>query len=218
MKKFVFAAAALAAAAPALAQPAPADTAFSGPYVGAQLGWQQDKQTLRLDTGNLESFGRQTSHGFRYGGQLGYDFRLSPNFVAGVEVAASGRTGSTDLDNGDFEGAGRTRLSTGRTFDVTGRLGYLVGPSSLVYARGGYSNTQFRLSDGVDRVTEDRDGYTVGVGYEQYLSRRVSARVEYNYGNYGKDNLPFLADSLGADRARLEYERHAVTAGVNFRF
>lgn len=214
MKTFVLAAAALAAAAPALAQTAPADTLFSGPYVGAQLGWQQDRQTLRLDTGDLESFGRQTSDGFRYGGQVGYDLRLSPNFVAGLEVAASGRTGDTDLDNGAY----RTRLSTGRSFDVTGRLGYRVGAAGLVYARGGYSNAQFRLSDGVDRISEDRDGYTVGAGYEQYLTRNVSARVEYNYGNYGKDELPFVADSLGADRARLEYERHAVTAGVNFRF
>ena len=213
MYKFVFLGLAIAAAAPALAQdagPAP----FTGPYVGAQLGWQQDRQTLRLSTGGLDTSGRQTSDGFRYGGQIGYDVGLSPSWVLGVEAAASGRTGSTNLD----DGANRARLSIGRSFDVTGRLGYRVGDRSLVYARGGYSNTQFRLDDGVSRVSEDRDGYTVGAGYEQYLTRRVSARVEYNYGNYGKDRLPFLADALGADSARLNYERHAVTAGVNFRF
>lgn len=202
-------AAAALAAGPALAQDTP--DSFSGPYVGVQLGWQQDVQTLRTTTGTVQTSDSLKSDGFNYGGQLGYDLRLAPKVVAGGEFAVTGRTGSDDLGGG-------TRLGIGRTFNVTARLGYLLSPADLLYVRGGYSNTLFDIRDGGVRISETRDGYTVGAGVEHQLTRRVSARLEYNYSNYGRDDLPFLADALGTDRASINYRRHAVTAGINYRF
>jgi len=53
----------------------------------------------------------------------------------------------------------------------------------------------------------------VGAGYEQMLGKNVSARIEYNYSDYGNDQL------VGAGGpATLNYHRHAVMTGVNFRF
>ena len=212
MFKSVFALAALAVAAPVLAQGTP--EAFNGAFVGIQGGWQQDRQTLRVTDNGIESKSSNSNDGFAYGGQIGYDFRLSPQSVLGVEVGLTGRTGTGTLDNG----ANSVELSQGRTVTATARLGYLVDPQGLLYVRGGYANTQYRVDDGFSRVSETRDGYTVGAGYERMLARNVSARVEYNYSDFGKDNLPFVAAGLGADNAELKYRRHAVTAGVNFRF
>ncbi len=207
--KSALAVAALTAALPALAQDAPGN--FNGPYVGVQLGWQQDRQTLRTTSSGLESRASQTGDGFAYGGQLGYDIRLAPHYVVGGEFAVSGRTGSDDIGGG-------ARLSVGRTFNVTGRLGYLITPGDLLYVRGGYSNTLFDIRDAGTRLSETRDGFTVGGGIEHQLTRRVSARLEYNYSDYGRDNLPGLANALGTDSASLKYRRHAVTAGINYRF
>lgn len=209
MFKPIFAAVVALAAVPALAQDAPAT--FNGPYVGVQGGWQQDRQTLRVTDGGLESTATNKKNGFAYGAQLGYDFRLSPSTVLGAEVAATGRTGEGELD-------GDLRLKQGRTFSATARLGFLADPESLIYVRGGYANAQYKIEDGASRISEDRDGFTVGAGYERYLARNVSARVEYNYSDFGRDNLPFVAAGLDADRAELKYRRHAVTGGVNFRF
>ncbi len=212
MKTLLVLAAALAAATPTLAQDMAGDrNTFNGPFVGAQLGWQQDRQTLVLQQLGGTSRSALKSDGFAYGGQLGYDFRVSPNFVAGVELAATGRTGGADLD-------AVTRLTTGRTLTATGRLGYLLDQDGLLYARGGYANTQFRVNNLGGRVSEDRGGWTVGAGYERYIMRNVSARLEYNYADFGSDDLPFVATALGGSRADLDYRRHAVTAGVNFRF
>jgi outer membrane immunogenic protein len=54
----------------------------------------------------------------------------------------------------------------------------------------------------------------VGAGYEQMLGKNVSARIEYAYSDYGNDSLP----GIGGGGASLNYHRHAVMTGVNFRF
>ncbi|WP_156874420.1 outer membrane protein [Sandarakinorhabdus limnophila] len=45
------------------------------------------------------------------------------------------------------------------------------------------------------------------------LGKNVSARIEYNYSDYGNDTLPGIGGG-----ASLNYHRHAVMTGVNFRF
>jgi outer membrane immunogenic protein len=194
-------AAALAAAiaGPAAAQDAPN---FNGAFVGVQLGWQQDRQSLDLGTVPPTTI-RARGDGFAYGGQIGYDVNLG-SAVLGVEASLTGRTGINRFPTFDLE--------AGRTINLTGRAGYLITPDSLLYARGGYSNARFTIANPAG-PSENRDGWTVGAGYEHVLGRNVSARVEYNYGDYGDDLLPGVGGG-----SRLNYHRHAVMTGVNFRF
>lgn len=186
-------------AAPAFAQPA---EPFNGAYVGVQGGWQQDRQTLEI--GNARA--TQSKDGVNFGGQIGYDFKLTPSVVAGVEVALTGRTGESFIDDGTTV----YRLTQGRTISTTARLGVLTDPQGLLYARGGYSNARFNLDDGGLTLSGNRDGWTLGAGYERALTQNVSARLEYGYSDFGRDRLTAAAD--------LKYRRHAVTAGVNLRF
>lgn len=191
---------AAALAAPAMAQTA--ETNFNGPFIGAQLGWQQDRQSLTTGTVPPTTT-RAKGDGFAYGGQLGYDFNLG-SAVLGVEASLTGRTGSNRFPTFDLE--------AGRTINVTARAGWLVTPEGLLYARGGYSNARFSITNPTG-ASENRDGYTVGAGYEQMLAKNVSARIEYNYSDYGNDSLPGIGGG-----ATLNYHRHAVMTGVNFRF
>lgn len=200
MFKLVFAGALALAAVPALAQTA--DNAFNGPFVGVQAGWQQDK--LNVDVNNIDFSAK--SDGFAYGGQIGYDFRAGTSVVVGLEAALTGRSGDASIAGFD--------ISTGRTINVTGRLGYLVDPQGLLYARGGYSNARFSADDGFDGGSINRDGYTIGAGYERMLGTNVSARLEYNYSNFGSENA---VDDFN-NQAEVEFDRHAITAGLNFRF
>lgn len=200
MLKTVFAAALALAAAPAFAQGAPQN--FNGPFIGIQGGWQQDRLGVNvgIDSGSLKT------DGFAYGGQVGYDLRAGSNVVIGAEASLTGTSGSTT-----FEGV---ELGVGRTINATARLGYVLGDKHLIYARGGYSNARFTVDDGFDKEGDNRDGFTIGAGYEQAVATNVSARVEYNYSDYGSENL---GDIDGA-RASAGLSRHAVTAGLNFRF
>ncbi|WP_353216949.1 outer membrane beta-barrel protein [Sandarakinorhabdus sp.] len=200
MSRIVFALIAAAAiAGPAAAQEA---VNFNGPYIGGQLGWQQDRQSLTLGT-VPPATSRARSDGFAYGGQIGYDFNLG-KAVVGLETSLTGRSGSSRFATFDLE--------PGRTINVTARAGWLVAPDGLLYARGGYSNARFSIDNPLVPA-ENRDGYTLGAGYEHMLAKNISARVEYNYGDYGNDDLPGIGGG-----ARLNYHRHAVMTGVNFRF
>jgi outer membrane immunogenic protein len=212
MFKFVFASAVALAAVPALA----ADDAnnFNGPYVGVQGGWQQDRQTLRLTDNGVTAKATNSNSGFAYGGQIGYDLRLSPNTVLGGEVALTGRTGTGTLSDGTQS----VDISQGRTITATARLGYLIDPQGLLYVRGGYANTRYTLRDGTVKSSGNRDGFTVGAGYERMLATNVSARLEYAYSGFGSEDLPDLATGLAVDKADVKFNRHAVTAGLNYRF
>lgn len=191
---------AAALAAPALAQTASPN--FNGPFIGGQIGWQQDRQSLDLSTVPPSTV-RAKGDGFAYGGQIGYDFNLG-SAVLGLETSITGRSGTNRFPTFDLE--------AGRTINVTARAGWLVTPDGLLYARGGYSNARFSITNPAG-ASENRDGYTVGAGFEQMLTRNVSARIEYNYSDYGNDQL------VGAGGpSTLNYHRHAVMTGINFRF
>jgi len=190
---------ALSIAGPALAQDS--GNNFSGPYFGAQIGWQQDRQSLTTGTVPPATF-RTKGEGLAYGAQAGWDVNLG-RAVVGVEGSLTTRDGANTFPTFDLEAR--------RTINLTGRLGYLVSPQGLLYARGGYSNARFNIA-GVG-PSENRDGYTIGGGYEHSLARNISARVEYNYSDYGNDLLPGIGST-----ATLNYHRHAVMTGVNFRF
>lgn len=201
MSRIVFALIAAAIAAPAMAQAS--DNNFNGPFIGAQLGWQQDRQSLDLGTVPPTTT-RANSSGLAYGSQIGWDFRAGKSAVLGLETSITGRTGRTDFGTFDLE--------AGRTINVTARAGWLISPDGLLYARGGWSNARFSITNPTG-ASENRDGYTVGVGYEHMLARNVSARVEYGYSDYGRDTLVGVGGP-----ASLNYHRHAVMTGVNLRF
>ena len=112
MLKSVFALAALAVAAPVMAQDAPS-TLFNGPFIGVQGGWQQDRQSLTVTDSTGVSKASQNKDGFGYGGQIGYDFRLSPTVVLGAEVDLTGRTGTSRIG-----GTNGYDLKQGRTIAV----------------------------------------------------------------------------------------------------
>lgn len=208
MKPVLFAVAVLAAA-PALAQNKPA---FQGPFVGAQAGWQSDTLDASGFVDDTFGSGSRDSSGFAYGGQAGFDFRFS-QWVLGGELGITGRTG--DLRANDESD---TRLSFGRTINVSARAGYVITEQGMVYARGGYSNAEYtgREFDS-ESSSGTRDGFLVGGGFEWMFTDHISTRIEYNYSDYGSvRGFGFVGDSQV--EGKVNFSRHNVMAGINYRF
>jgi len=171
-----FAYAALAASTVLVAMPASAQTAapFTGARVEGLVGYDNVKN------GNSDD-------GVTYGIGAGYDMQMR-GLVVGVEAEAA------DSDVKQCVGA-QTLASpevcakAARDFYVGGRVGTVVGGRTLLYAKAGYTNARFKVTDddGTDRVTlgsTDLDGIRLGVGAEYAVGPNSFVKAEYRYSNY----------------------------------
>ena len=199
MRTKIFAAALIASsalAAPAFAQ----DATFTGPRAEAVVGW---------DRVTDESFNTDSSRdGVVYGGQVGYDFQRG-NAVFGVEGEVTGAT-TKNTSNNVLVVPDTLRTKAGRDLYVGARVGFTVGERTLVYAKGGYTNAQFKneyrsaTTNISDR--ENVDGWRLGAGAEVKLSGNVYAKAEYRYSRYDDNN------------SGVDAKRHQVIGGVGVRF
>jgi len=224
MRKLLIAALLAGVAAPAFAQEASPFTGFRlealGGYDALKSG---DRDDDGVDTGEDE--GDESLEGAVFGVGAGYDFDLG-GVVAGVEAEFTESTGKQSADE-TLDGINFTsRVETGRDIYVGGRLGFQAGPSTLVYAKGGYTNTSIEagFETASDRFEFDSnvDGWRLGAGIEQLFGNNAYGKLEYRYSNY--NNLDFSddfdLDDLDAENVdtKIDLDRHQVVASVGWRF
>lgn len=224
MRKLILSAALAASAivaAPALAQsydgpPPPADSykpAFQGPRVEATLGYDH----VGAGSSNASN---QSIDGLLFGGGIGYDARIGNGLVLGVEGEATGSTAHADRQPyaNDF-GYGRVR--PGRDLYVGGRIGTLISPTTMIYAKGGYTNAQLHVLAGNSNTSTDTnftlDGYRVGAGVEHQMSANTFAKIEYRYSNYGRGEIDY-PNGANSGRFDVDTDRHQVAVSYGLRF
>src|SRR6202000_1731518 len=134
-----------------------------------------------------------TSHqatGFLGGLQGGYNYQIG-QFVLGVEGdwSWSGMSGASSF------GANNFTTDVDWTATLTGRAG-IAFDRWLVYAKGGAAwardrfSTKFYTAPGVE-VTDTRLGWTVGAGVEYAFAPQWTAKLEYNYMDFGNRDVSF---------------------------
>jgi outer membrane immunogenic protein len=219
---------------------------WTGCYLGAHVGgaWQSKDATdpLLLVQDN-PVFGTSgitvgtttvgvTSHGPVYGGQIGCDYQFSPNWVVGVEgaVSAGSLTGRTPVafQPGAFPLPGDVSMVKVRTDfipTVTARLGYAVD-HWLFYGKGGvaWSNDKYSVTGVFQGTPFDaeglgmRTGWTAGAGVEWAFADDWSARLEYDYYDFGRANV-LMSDATNGFASIVTYRQSAqmVKLGLNFR-
>jgi len=190
---------------------------WTGFYIGAHAGGAFGGSNRIED---VYSYGYQTStsNGVLGGGQIGYNWQVSPNWVLGLEGDISG----LDYKRSITVTTDSILQKTDWLASVTGRLGYTWGPG-LIYIKGGvaFSDTG-DLSANVPGYSTDNKttGYTVGGGLEYMFAPSWSAKVEYQYYNFGKRDLYYYLPPFypfGVD-ARYDSDIHTVKAGINYHF
>ena len=219
MRNLVLAVSATAAAAvatPALAQDT--NTTFTGPRVEATVGYDHVGAGSSVSNNNGQD--DQKIDGLLYGGGVGYDLAVG-GLVIGAEgeaTASTARSSTTPYTNTTF-GFGRVRQL--RDLYVGGRVGGLISPTTMLYAKGGYTNSQLRvLAGSTTQSTNTRfnlDGYRIGAGVEHAVGEHSYAKLEYRYSNYGRANVLY---GTGATSGKFDVDtdRHQVVASYGFRF
>jgi outer membrane immunogenic protein len=206
----LFSAALIAAATVASPAFAEEKAPFTGPRVEAIIGYD------RVNPG--EDFDAK-SEGLIYGGGIGYDFQLG-GAVVGIEGEITGSTGKS-RQTGLIAANDVYTQKADRDLYVGGRIGFAVAPSTLLYAKGGYTNagiiTTYTPAGGTTgRSRLEADGYRIGVGVEQkfnLLGPSGYVKAEYRYSNYSK-----LNSTVSANTAEIDLDRHQAVVGVGVRF
>jgi outer membrane immunogenic protein len=228
MKKFLIGTAALMAfAAPALAADLPARTYSKAPvYTAPQAVYNWTGFYVGGNIGGAFAGNNslQGSDGRFMGGvQAGFDYQFAPNWVVGVEAQydwlANNNGGGVTFPSGTSITGNNNQLGS-----VTGRFGYTWGPA-LLYAKGGYAwrdSNNFNVAAGGVPIafTTDgnhRDGYTVGGGLEYMFAPNWSAKIEYQYYNFGSTTFTSPVDP-SINGSRFRDDEHTVKAGLNYRF
>jgi outer membrane immunogenic protein len=198
---------------------------WGGWYVGVNGGyaWAGNKQFVDTDPGSTPFSGLSSEGGFG-GGQVGYNLQgfVHPNLVIGIEadiqVAGIGDKGKSESydykSNLDYFGTAR------------GRVGYAYG-SALLYFTGGFAY------GGIEKVTNTygsyfRDakldavatGYVLGGGLEYQLTPKWSLKAEYQYLNFGKNDVcaqPAF-QCFGASNPIKDDDYHTFRVGLNHHF
>ncbi len=201
--RYVLLAAALGSvAAPALAQES---APFTGPHVEALLGYD----VVGTPDDNRD--------GLLYGASAGYDFQIG-GLVAGFEGEFTDST-TRARDTAIAVPADSLNVRAARDLYIGGRIGFAVAPSTMLYAKGGYTNARFKseYNNGAGAITttaNDLDGYRIGAGIEQKLNLFGPSgfvKAEYRYSNYRNLNA-------GATNVDIDLDRHQVLMGVGVRF
>lgn len=205
---------------PVYKAPAPAVTyGWTGSYVGGYLGGAfNDGNTSTTDPGGvLAPATYNTGSTFIGGVTTGYNWQVSPNWLLGYE----GDTGYQEFKgSGSYPGSATrtaTTTSNGWFSSLTGRLGYVNGPSML-YAKGGATLTRFdsTIGDSATGLVLDHKkwvvGYAVGGGWEYMLGNKWSVKAEYLYLGFGDNISPGgpASTSLGGI--------HTARVGLNYKW
>jgi outer membrane immunogenic protein len=195
MKKLLVAGIAAAAflSAPALAAPPAGVFNWSGFYIGGNAGYAWGKVSAH-DTaatnglcwvGGCLGIATADSHGFTGGGQMGINAQFGSWLLgAEAEVGYLGASGSGVLST---RATTVLKVDSGAFVTARGRLGFLFGPSVLVYGTGGLIAVNLRptVTDPtapilVSSVPHDfQPGLTVGGGIEVAVNSNWSWKAEY---------------------------------------
>jgi outer membrane immunogenic protein len=197
---------------------------WTGFFVGAEGGggWGRDDWSLPFVLGITAA--RTDISGATAGGVIGYNWQLPNNLVLGVEG---------NLDWADINGSStcisnpllncRSKLDS--MYTATGRLGYAFGPS-LLYVKGGgaWTTDKYRVSTTAGGVLAEsgsatRDGWTVGAGFEYMFVPNWSAKIEYDYYDFGSKSTTLVTPGgVSLDTISSKLTVNTVKAGVNYHF
>jgi outer membrane immunogenic protein len=175
--------------------------------------------------------------GFIGGGQVGYNYQISPALVLGLETDIQGVVGNGGSPSFSSVAGGVINPANvysgngyvSQSFDYLGtaraRVGYLFAPSWLAYATGGLAHGWTNLSHtifgnvtnggalvgvsyGNVNTSRTQFGWTVGGGVEWAFAPNWSAKLEYLYYDLG-------SYSIGAQTQGVSLKTGAALNGVS---
>jgi outer membrane immunogenic protein len=216
----------------AISSPPPLPFTWTSCYGGLRAGGGLGQSNLTDTAGVVSATSGFTSanlniSGYMVGGQIGCDYQFAPNWVVGIEAAASGgNIGATTTIAVPLVPPGDTatyKETTDFLMSATARVGY-AWDRWMLYAKGGVAgaNNKYSAFDTASTYNfqglDDRIGWTVGAGVEWALWQDWSIRLEYDYYGFGTRSVTFndatFTGVIGPESINQNIQ--VVTLSINF--
>ncbi len=190
---------------------------------------------------NTTEFGPfdHNTRGAVLGAQVGCNYQFQQNWVVGLEgeFAWSGIKGSFTAPEDEGVGNFSTFESRNRwNGDLALRLGYAMD-RNLFYGKVGAAWGDFRYTETHDDfptvhaascgggakpcsvdVTNNRVGLLLGAGWEYAITNNWTAKIEYNYINYGSATIAYPSTTAAIQSFSVHDTVNVVKVGVNYLF
>jgi hypothetical protein len=168
----------VAAAATIMASSAMAQSAFEGAYGQLGIGYQSSKPKTNSSE---ESYSSTT--GFASVIAAGYNFQVTKDFLLGIGAEYSflptSQANLTDTDGGVTL---TEKYKNQNTYNIFLSPGIVISKDSLAYAKVGYTGTSYKNES--EGITDNLQGYSLGLGYKQIISGGLYGFAEGNYFSY----------------------------------
>ena len=202
---------------------------FNGLYYGIEIGYSNANANAYSHT-NLSNYGAFTynsdPYGYLAGFNLGYNIKVSPSMLIGIELGYDDRMSASDRTTADSTHFNTVRVKN--SIDIISKIGYLLNESTLLYTVGGYQGTDvestFHQPSASTSMTSTirRGGYTLGLGLEREISDSMTYKFEYRHSksnNLKEDFSNAFNSCSSADCWEDQYfDEHTLRLGVNFYF
>jgi outer membrane immunogenic protein len=225
---------------------------WSGVYLGGHVGFGWMPSTDRIDpanasavdafaTGFVRDAGIATSvpldsKGAMGGGQIGYNWQFSPNWVSGIEAdisATNFKATNSLLNTQDFTRPMTAHQQLNWLGTVRGRLGFTPGNRFLVYGTGGFAYGNGNLSTALSRATGCfvtfncqqgstsgmMTGWAAGAGVEWAFLNSWTLKLEYLHFDLGVLSH-LMVDPINPSvfNAHAGFKGDVVRVGINYLF
>jgi outer membrane immunogenic protein len=215
---------------------APMRPAWTGCYLGGHGGWGWGRKDVAdgVLVPGFEIFQGFDDHidGFLGGVQGGCNYQFAPNWLVGVEGDWSWSDIKGDFSRDPFfsgKGSNTGTFSVRTTWVATlaGRVGYtwerwmLYGKAGAAWAHDNYNLIGQEAQPFSANGSETRGGWVVGAGVEYAFWNNWSAKLEYDFMDFGNRSVGltniFRGDSSSVS-IDVDQRIQVLKFGINYRF
>lgn len=214
-----------------------AESKFTGPYAGVNLGVGSTKYDISHDAGDAYASGGEYIKGWNsskdLGLQLGYNFQLNNDFILGLEVGYSKYDQNKKTAHEErYPDRDWIVVNMDNSAAFKGKFGYIINENVLVYTSLGYERLAYDLSNYNDRHDpSDLVGYSIksknlkanatslGLGVSWFIPKieKVAFFAEANISKIHSE-YRFSENEMSQDTDVGDYSKIDKSAKIKFGF
>ena len=206
---------------------------FEGAYGQVGIGYEMVSPSLSLGNINISGAGTgsipysssiSNSNSFAGTATIGYYFPISKDFLLGLGAEYSPIAGQ----KANYSGSNPTLGTVSGQYNKQNSYNIFLSPATpigndgLLYGKVGFTGASFKSQiNGGSSSTDSLTGYSLGIGYKQFITGALYGFGEVNYASYGNKTSTETASTGGYNLSQSSTFSANVTnllVGVGYKF